>query len=138
MKVILNAEPSERGRAAREWCRAHLGSADELIAVVAMAPVGEFVLAVPSIDGLGDEQKLQAGVEAECCQPLRDAGINCEARVVVDSPERALLDIAVAESADLIVVGKRPHGAIVDTVLHDTAAHIVHNPPCPVLVVPSD
>jgi nucleotide-binding universal stress UspA family protein len=138
MKVILNAEASERGRAAREWCRTHLGPGDDLIAVLAMTPVGEFVLAVPPVNGIGDEQELRDNVEAECCQPLRTAGINCEARVVVDSAERALLDIAVVEQADLIVVGKRPHGAIVDAVLNDTAAHIVHNPPCAVVVVPSD
>ncbi len=135
MKVILNAEASERGQGAREWCRSHLGAGDEVIAVLAMTPVGEFALAVPPVAGIGDEKRLRAGVESQC-RSLRDAGIRCEARVVIDSAERALLEIAEAEHADLIVVGKRPHGAIVDTVLNDTAAHIVHNPPCPVVVVP--
>ncbi len=135
MKVILNADTSEPGDCARDWCRIHLGPGDELIAVLAITPVGEFALAVPPINGVGDERKLYAAVEAEC-QPLREAGIHCEARVVVNSAEGALHDIAEVEHADLIVVGKRPHGAIVDAVLNDTAAHIVHNPPCPVLVVP--
>ncbi len=137
MRVILNLELSERGQAARDWCCTHLGSGDDLIAVLATSPVGEFFLAVPPVNGVGDEKQLQAAVEADC-RSLQDAGINCEARIVVDSAERALLDIAVVESADLIVVGKHPHGAILDAVLHDTAAHIIHNPPCPVVVVPSE
>jgi hypothetical protein len=83
--------------------------------VLAMSPIGKFVLAVPPVNGVGDERQLQAAVEADC-RSLRNAGINCEAGIVVDSAERALLDIAVAESADLIVVGKRPHGATVDAV----------------------
>ncbi len=50
---------------------------------------------------------------------------------------RALTDVAANEHADLIVVGKRPHGWLVDAVRGELAGRLVHHPPCPVVVVPS-
>jgi nucleotide-binding universal stress UspA family protein len=45
--------------------------------------------------------------------------------------------IARDVAADAIVVGKVPHGAIGDALLGGVAAHLVHHPPCPVVIVPS-
>jgi len=34
------------------------------------------------------------------------------------------------------VIGKRPHGRVVDVVIGEVAAQLVHHPPCPLVVVP--
>jgi nucleotide-binding universal stress UspA family protein len=53
------------------------------------------------------------------------------------SQAAAVLEAARAEHADIIVVGKRPHGVVGDAVSNETAGHLVHRPPCPVVVVPT-
>ena len=37
----------------------------------------------------------------------------------------------------MIVVGKRPHGAVADAMLGEVAVQLAHHPPCPVVVVPA-
>jgi nucleotide-binding universal stress UspA family protein len=137
MKVILSADIGDAGDAALQWCRTHLGPGDEVIAVFAMSGLGEFVLGVPPVDALGGDKEVQAEMERTACGPLRDVGVTCESRVVVTSATQALSEMAPAEDADLIVIGKRSHWALVDAVLHDTATQLLHHPPCPIVVVPA-
>jgi nucleotide-binding universal stress UspA family protein len=48
---------------------------------------------------------------------------------------RAVAEVAPDEQVDLIVIGKRPHSWLADAVRGPIATHIVHDPPCPVMVV---
>ncbi len=137
MNVILSADPTSTGAAARDWCMDHLPPGDTVIAVYAVTGVREFAFRVPPFDVLADEHALRAELDRRFGDPLRRAELRYDARIVVDSPERAVRRTADQERADLIVIGKHPHPAIVDVVLHETAEHLVHAPPCPVLVVPA-
>src|SRR5204863_1051380 len=99
---------------------------------------GEFVLGVPPFDALGGEPELLAGLEREYCRPLTEIGLACDARFRPGSQRRAVVDVAETERADLIVIGKRPHGWIADLVLGEVIGQVVHHPPCPVLLVPTE
>ncbi len=107
MKAILSGDPPEAGDAASQWCRSHLGPGDEVIVVVAMNALGELALGVPPLDTLRGDLAVKADVDTETCEPLREAGIECESGVVVASPAQALREMAQTEHADLIVIGKR-------------------------------
>ena len=137
MKVVLSAETGPAGDAAREWCIAHLAPSDEVIAVVGLSNVNELVLGVPPFDGMVTEGELVAVVEHDFCRRLNKAGIPSVARFRRETQARAVADAAADEDADLIVIGKRPHSWLADAVLGPVAVHVVHHPPCPVVVVPS-
>jgi nucleotide-binding universal stress UspA family protein len=137
MRVVLSADGTGEGQAASHWCATHLGADDSVIAVLGINQLGEFVMGVPPFDEMAVMPDLMAKVQRECCDPVAAAGVRCETRVVSHGQARALSDVARRVHADLIVIGKRPHGALVDAVLGEVAGQLVHHPPCPVVVVPA-
>lgn len=137
MRVVLSAESGEVGDAARDWCFTHLGPMDSVVAVVGLSNVGELALGIPPFDHLATEGELLAVVEHDFCRHLNRAGIPCTARFVRETQARAVAEVAARENADMIVIGKRPHSWLADAVLGPVATHIVHHPPCPVMVVPA-
>jgi nucleotide-binding universal stress UspA family protein len=58
-----------------------------------------------------------------------------EAYVDRGAPGPALCERAKAFSADVVVVGSRGRGAIRRVLLGSVSSYVVHNAPCPVLVV---
>ena len=138
MRVVLNADGTAEGDTARDWCLQHLGDRDTVVAVAGGSLIGEFVQELPPLDTVGREWDVHRVVEERYCEPLRRAGIDCEAAIVPHHPLRAILDVAKERDADVIVVGKRPHGWLADTLAGETAVHLVHHPPCAVVVVPTE
>ena len=57
--------------------------------------------------------------------------------VGMKGPAGVLDDAAVKYGADLIVVGTRGHNVWMGSVLGSVSQRLLHNPPCPVLVVPN-
>jgi nucleotide-binding universal stress UspA family protein len=106
--------------------------------VVGVSHLGEFVLGVPPFDAVGGESALLDAVRRDYCRPLEARGLDCHASLVLERQGQAVADIARREHADLIVVGKRPHGPVVDAVRGEVAAQLVHHPPCPLVIVPVD
>ena len=78
----------------------------------------------------------------EARQDLTDAarviGDDVERRLIptAEDPGRALVRFAIDADADVIVVGATSKGRIRRVFTHSVSDHLVHNAPCPVLVVP--
>lgn len=136
MKVVLSATETEEGRAACAWCAANLPPGTSITVVVGVSQLGEFVLGVPPFDVAGGETALVKAVERDYCGPLVGYGLQCRAQLVLERQTQAVLDVARRERADLIVVGKRPHGVLGDTMRGAVATQLAHHPPCPLVVVP--
>jgi nucleotide-binding universal stress UspA family protein len=81
-------------------------------------------------------RRIEAVIADRWCAPLRDAG--CRFRVVVRDgvPADVLREVAVAEGADLVVVGRRATGPAPGPALGSTSLHLLQLAPGPVLVVP--
>ena len=136
MKVILSTDGAAEGRAARDWCVSHLDSTSSVVAVLGINAVSEFVAGLPMFDLLESIGDIVAQTEREICVPLAAHGVSCRSRVVTTNQTQALTEAAEDEQADLIVIGKVPHGRFSDVIRGETATHLVHRPPCPVLIVP--
>jgi nucleotide-binding universal stress UspA family protein len=62
-------------------------------------------------------------------------GAKVEQSVVQGDPGAVLCEQAEALGADVVVVGSRGRGALKRALLGSVSSHVVHNAPCPVLVV---
>ncbi len=58
-----------------------------------------------------------------------------ERRIEVGEPGQTLCRLAGELDVDVIVVGSRGRGAIKRALLGSISSHVVHNAPCPVLVI---
>ncbi len=54
----------------------------------------------------------------------------------VRGPAQAIIDAAIETGTDLIVSGTRGHGSWTGLALGSVSQRLLHNPPCPVLIVP--
>jgi len=61
-----------------------------------------------------------------------------ERRIEIGDPGQTLCRFATEVSADVVVVGSRGRGTIKRALLGSVSSHVVHNAPCPVLVIRAD
>jgi nucleotide-binding universal stress UspA family protein len=62
-------------------------------------------------------------------------GLTTEQRVIVGDPGDVICSVATEVGASVIVVGSHGHGWLQRVLVGSTSAHVLHNAPCPVLVV---
>jgi nucleotide-binding universal stress UspA family protein len=137
MKIVISADGGTEGDAARQWCAENLGPGDEAIAVVGADQLSTMVLSVSPVMAFVDPQVLRESVKRSLHEDLAPRGVSYECRLGGQGQARAVAETALAEHADLIVFGKRPHSVISDAVANETALHLVHRTPCPIVVVPA-
>lgn len=134
-KVVLSLDGSEESRAAVQWCIDNLEPATKLIAVCGISEMQEFVLGVPPFESTA-EQAIEEAFKTRWIEPLRRAGFDCEARVVHGGAAPALLGVIEREQPDALVVGKAPHSSLADTIVSGWLFRLVHQMPCPIVLVP--
>jgi len=69
-------------------------------------------------------------------EPLRAAGLRCSAQLVHRRQVSALVEVTRREGADLLVVGRDSRHGLADIAVGAGFDHLVHAPPCPLVVVP--
>ncbi len=82
-----------------------------------------------------DYSELAAKVAAETVAEVSGpAGpVKVRAKVVEGNPAAVLL--AASDGADLLVVGSRGHGGLVEALLGSVSQHCVHHATCPVVII---
>jgi nucleotide-binding universal stress UspA family protein len=138
VKVILSADGEDETRAGRDWCLANLDNSSSVVVVQGINLLSDFVAGLPMFDLMLSIDDVVARTERDICEPLSAGGVPCRARVMTTGQTQALIEAAEEEHADLIVLGKVPHGRWADAIRGETAAHLVHRPPCAVLIVPTE
>lgn len=138
-KIVVGLDGSEHAKHALDWViRMAKGMGSEVVAVYAVdvpvyfpAPYGT----PPQFDPEWREA-LRQEFESKWCQPLRDAGVSYKARFEDGRPAPVIADVAEAEGADLIVVGRRGRGGFAELVLGSVSHELVLHSNVAVLLIP--
>ncbi|SDH59499.1 Nucleotide-binding universal stress protein, UspA family [Lentzea fradiae] len=136
--VVVGVDGSAAARAALEWavedarrrgCRVDAVSAWHPDYGIIIGPTPAEV-----VTGLLP-QEMRAAARTRLDEALQGVGGDVEIRpVLVEGDPRTAL-VEASKNAELLVVGNRGHGVLVEAVLGSVSSHCVHNASCPVVVI---
>jgi nucleotide-binding universal stress UspA family protein len=112
----------------------------QIVAVFAVPPPSsaEFLGLAP-MPGLQLDPEFQAKLESafqeEWCRPLADAGVRYRTVFGHGRPAFVIDEVAQAEDADLVIVGRRGRGGIAELMLGSVSHELSHRCTKPVLLV---
>ena len=81
------------------------------------------------------EHQEETTSEADLTQLITLLGVDAVTRVEVGEPGTAICQIAVEESAAVVVLGSHGHGWLQRVLLGSVSHHVLQHAPCPVLVM---
>jgi nucleotide-binding universal stress UspA family protein len=130
MKIVVGVDGSEHSLRAVAWCAKYAEALSaEVIAVHAVQlPV------YPSTVGFipmpvflpADRDQLEKALEETWCKALAEAKIPFRSTLIEGYPADVIRQVANAEDADLVVVGRRGLGGFSEFVLGSTSHHLSH------------
>lgn len=139
--IVVGVDGSEQSiqaaRAAGALARAR--SARLIIVTVVRPPEGWWgiVGSPPTAEALGDSlSDAQRDVLDRTLRSVNLSGVEYEMQEEIGEPSARLIDVCVRVDADILVVGRRGASLLRRMVVGSVANHVVHEAPCPVLVVP--
>jgi nucleotide-binding universal stress UspA family protein len=93
---------------------------------------------VPPAETPEERVDLQEAFTTEWCLPLRKSGVRYRAVLEETRPiGTALIEVALREGADMIVVGSRGHNGVTELLLGSVSHQVAHHSPIPVVIVPA-
>ena len=137
--IVVGIDDSPGSRRALAWT-AELASelSARVFAVHAFEPLAHVSELTPGVDLRALRDRVASQVQGELCQPLRERGVQHEARTLEGEPADVLLHTARKEKADLIVVGARRMGLLKTLALGSTSQKVMHHAGSPIVIVPLD
>jgi nucleotide-binding universal stress UspA family protein len=139
--IVVGVDGSESSidatRVAVDLARAR--SAKLYIVTVVRPPEGWWgiVGSPPTAEALGDSlSDAQRDVLDRALRATDFSDIDYETQEEIGEPSSRLIDVCNRVDADILVVGRRGSGLFRRMVVGSVANHVVHEAPCPVLVVP--
>lgn len=91
----------------------------------------------PTAEALGDSlSDAQRNVLDRALRAVDLTGIDYKTQEEIGEPSSRLIDVCNRVDADVLVVGRRGAGLLRRMMVGSVANHLVHEAPCPVLVVP--
>ena len=143
-RIVVGVDGSDGAKSAVRWCARYARNLEA--EVTAVAVIEPKVALVPPPDTYADamheaeaeeHQKALATLETEWCRPLREAGVRFEARSVFGDPAGMLMETATELGADLLVVGRRGRGGILEALVGSVPRKLSHQAELPLVIVPS-
>lgn len=132
-----SSQSIEAARAAGALARCR--SSKLIVVTVVRPPEGWWgiVGSPPTAEALGDSlSDAQRDVLDRTLRSVDLSGVDYETMEEIGEPSARLLDVCNRVNADVLVVGRRGAGLLRRMVVGSVANHVVHEAPCPVLVVP--
>ena len=140
-KVVIGADGSETSQDAARIAR-ELGLLKESSVLVVGAfggedPISLNMVAKLETDAEGLESRFRKGLES-IAEPLRESGLEATLRMEVGQPHQVLLKTSENEAADLLVMGRRGHGAVKHILVGSVSSKVIEESRKPVLIVPEE
>jgi len=142
MRVLLAFDGSAGATQAVELAESIAWPPHTTLRIVSVVAPRVLVESLPRPLAVGTGSALEAELvtylemqQVEMVDRLAARDRQVEAVVLRGRPATAIIEDAVAFSADVLVVGSRGHGRIASLVLGSVSAEVVDHAPCPVLVV---
>jgi nucleotide-binding universal stress UspA family protein len=118
---------------ALEWAKIG-GARLETISVEAM-PAAESPEAIAAV-WQSEQDALHAVLERVRDEAGR-AGVEVSSHVRIGDPAKAVAEFLSERPCDLLVIGGSRHGTLVGALTNSAALGLIHDAPCPVLLVPA-
>ena len=140
-KIVVGVDGSQHAADAVQWAiRMAKGMGSEVIAVFAIAPPVYFDTGygVSNIPVQFDKEwrgEMQKELEETWCKPLAEAGVTYKTVMDDGRPASVVIDVAEAEDADLVLVGRRGRGGVAELLLGSVSHELVLHCKRPVLVI---
>ena len=136
--IVVGVDGSPGSRVALEFAAREAAAHGATLRIVSAWEVPPTVLssggAAPGIyQSFEDEARRTVGDAAAQAGAL-EPSVSCEERVVEGHAGNALVD--EAESADLVVIGRRGRGAFTELLLGSISHQVADHAKCPVVIVP--
>ncbi len=139
--IVVGVDGSEAAidavRVAVDLARAR--SARLYIVTVVRPPEGWWgiVGSPPTAEAMGDSlSEAQRNVLDRALRAVDLTEVDYETQEEIGEPSSRLIDVCTRVDADVLVVGRRGAGLLRRMMVGSVANHLVHEAPCPVLVVP--
>ena len=140
MRILLAVDGSDSAQRAVVWCAEHAGALDaDVVALYAVeGPDYDARLAPVLIPPLSDErlEEIRRLVQHDWCEAIRSAGVARRSRGRPRARATTLERYAESGDFDLVVTGRRGHGAIGRALLGSTSSHLAHHLTRPLVIVP--
>ena len=139
MKILLAVDGSENSTRAAAFVvklATSLAAPPQIILLHADVPLLKGVEAKLGVQGTRDyhaDNSRYALKDARAA--LTDAGLEFEARAIVQDADKAVVEIAANEAADMIVMGSRGRTALTGFLLGSTTTKVIAQAGVPVTVV---
>ncbi len=141
MKILIAIDASAHSEHALEFVTRMRWPGGSRVIVASALPVTAAVLAGMDPGGaisaapLEEARREVESLVEKAADTLREAGFPTEHHVLAGDPRESVVDLAVRERVDLIVVGSRGRTGLARLMLGSVSSHVVTHAPCSVLVV---
>jgi len=140
MKMLVGVDGSESSQRAVAWCAEHATALDaSVIAVYALqVPVYAFMpdAYAPPVYADVDRESIREVLRERWCNPLKNANVPFEAKVIDGYPADVIIEAAHREQPDLVVIGRRGLGGFKKMLLGSTSQHLAQHLDGTLVIVP--
>ena len=141
-RIVIGLDGSPGSTHALQWA---IDMAKRLIGEIVAVHVDSLPIYVPGPMGIvppaetpEERVDLHEAFTTEWCLPLHKSGVRYRAVLEESTPVgSALIEVALREGADMIVVGSRGHNSVTEILLGSVSHQVAHHSPIPVVIVPA-
>lgn len=133
MKVVVAYDGSEHAHKAVDQLKLLSGPVDAVLVSVVRGPA----LGIRGTAIEVDQSEIDAARDAlqKVAKELAAAGRTVQTKLMMGEPADALIDEAIEQKADLIILGTRGLNLAKRIVMGSVSTNVLHHAPCSVLVV---